>query len=76
MGFPRVSEVKASASNVGDLGQQDLLEKEMATHASILAWKIAWTEKPGGLNQVGRLELVTKQHQTMENTQSNNCVFH
>ena len=31
------------------LGQEDLLEKEMATHSSILAWKIPWTEKPGRL---------------------------
>ena len=34
---------------VESLGQEDLLEKEMATHCSILAWKIPWTEKPGGL---------------------------
>ena len=31
------------------LGQEDLLEKEMATHSSILAWKTPWTEEPGGL---------------------------
>ena len=31
------------------LGQEDPLEKEMATHSSILAWKIPWTEDPGGL---------------------------
>ena len=31
------------------LGQQDPLEKEMATHSSILAWRISWTEEPGGL---------------------------
>ena len=30
------------------LGQEDLLEKGMATHSSILAWKIPWTEEPGG----------------------------
>ena len=34
---------------VQSLGQKDLLEKEMATHSSILAWKISWTEEPGGL---------------------------
>ena len=34
---------------VQSLGQEDPLDKEMATHSSILAWKIAWTEKPGGL---------------------------
>ena len=38
---------------VQSLGQEDLLEKEMATHSSILAWKIPWTEEPGGLKSVG-----------------------
>ena len=35
------------------LGQEDPLEKGMATHSSILAWKIPWTEEPGGLGAVG-----------------------
>ena len=34
------------------LGQEDPLEKEMATHSSILAWKIPWTKEPGGLQSV------------------------
>ena len=34
---------------VQSLGQEDSLEKEMATHSSTLAWKIPWMEKPGGL---------------------------
>ena len=34
---------------VQSLGQEDPLEKEIATHSSILAWKIPWTEDPGGL---------------------------
>ena len=34
---------------VQSLGREDLLEKEMATHSSILAWKIPWMEEPGGL---------------------------
>ena len=34
---------------VPSLGQEDPLEKEMATYSSILAWKIPWTEEPGGL---------------------------
>ena len=38
---------------VQSLGQEDLLEKEMATHFSILAWRIPWTEEPGGLQSVG-----------------------
>ena len=36
-------------TQVPSLGQEDALEKEMATHSSILAWKIPWTEEPGGL---------------------------
>ena len=36
-------------TQVQSLGQEDPLEKEMATHSSILAWKIPWTEKPGRL---------------------------
>jgi len=35
------------------LGQEDPLEKEMATHSSILAWEIPWTEEPGGLPSMG-----------------------
>ena len=38
---------------VQSLGQKDPLEKKMATHSSILAWRIPWTEKPGGLQSVG-----------------------
>ena len=38
---------------VRSLGQEDPLEKEMATHSSVLAWKIPWTEEPGGLQFVG-----------------------
>ena len=36
-----------------NLGWEDPMEKEMATHYSILAWKISWTEKPGGLRSMG-----------------------
>ena len=35
------------------LGWEDLLEKEMATHSSILVWEMPWTEEPGGLQSVG-----------------------
>ena len=41
--------VKESACNVGDLGQEDSLEREMATHSSNLAWRIPWREEPGDL---------------------------
>jgi len=40
-------------TQVQSLGWENPLEKEMATHSSILAWKISWTEKPGGLQSVG-----------------------
>ena len=53
MDFPGDSDGKASAWNAGDpgsiSGSEDLLEKEMATHSSILAWKIPWTEESGRL---------------------------
>ena len=53
MDFPGDSDGKASACNAGDpgsiSGSEDLLEKEMATHSSILAWKIPWTEESGML---------------------------
>ena len=49
--------VKASVYNVGDwvrsLGLQDPLEKEMATHSTIFAWKMQWMEEPGRLQSVG-----------------------
>ena len=40
-------------TQVQSLGQEDLLEKEMATHSRILAWKIPWTEEPGRLQSMG-----------------------
>ena len=40
-------------TQVRSLGREDTLEKEMATHSSILAWRIPWTEEPGGLQSVG-----------------------
>ena len=56
-GFPGGSEDKASACNAGDPGSipglEDPQEKEMATHSSILAWRIPWTEEPGGLQSRG-----------------------
>ena len=40
-------------TRVQSLGQEDLLEKAMAPHSSTLAWKIPWTEEPGGLQSMG-----------------------
>ena len=49
--------VKNPPANAGDagsiLGSEDPLEKGMATHSSILAWEIPWTEEPGGLQSTG-----------------------
>ena len=52
-------------TQVQSLGWEDPLEKEMATHSSILAWRIQWTEEPGGLqfmeSKTVGYDLVTKQ---------------
>ena len=40
-------------TQVGSLGWEDPLEKGKATHSSILAWRILWTEEPGGLQSMG-----------------------
>ena len=42
---------------VRSLGREDPLEEEVATHSSILAWEIPWTEEPGGLQSMGLQEL-------------------
>ena len=44
-------------AQVQSLGQEDPLEKRMATHSSILAWRMPWTEEPGGYSLWGREEL-------------------
>ena len=57
MGFAGGSVVKNPPASAGDAGSipgwEDPLEKEMATHSSILAWKISWTEELGRLQSVG-----------------------
>ena len=52
--LPAMQETK-----VRSLGQEDLLEKKMATHSGILAWRIPWTEEPGRLQSMGSQELDT-----------------
>ena len=56
MGFPIGSDGKESTCNAGPrvqfLSQEDLLEKGMNTHSSILAWGIPWTEEPGELHSM------------------------
>ena len=56
---------------VWSLGQEDLLEKGMATHSSILAWRIPWTEEPGGLQSMG---LQRVRHDWVTNTHTMNLV--
>ena len=51
-GFPGFSVEKSLPANAGDTGD-DPLEEEMATHSSILTWRIQWTEEPGGLQSMG-----------------------
>ena len=57
MGFPGGSGVKnlpaIQETRVQSLGFKDPLEEGMATHSSILAWRIPWTEEPGGLWSIG-----------------------
>ena len=57
VGFPGVPGVKnplaKQETRVHSLGCRDSLEKETATHSSILAWEIPWTEGPGGLQSTG-----------------------
>ena len=57
MGFPCDSDGKESACHAGDrvesLDMENPLEKEMATHSIILAWRIPRTEEPGGLQSIG-----------------------
>ena len=56
MGFPGGSVIKnlpaMQEMQVGSLGRDDPLEGGMATHSSILAWRIPWTEEPGGLQSI------------------------
>ena len=48
-----VKNLPMQETQVQSLGQEDPLEKEMATHTSMLAWEISWTEDPGGLQSMG-----------------------
>ena len=63
MSFPGGSEVKnhvpVQETQVQSLGWEDPLEKETATHFSVLAWEVPWTEEPGGLQFKGSEESQT-----------------
>ena len=77
-GSPGGSAGKESTYNAGDsgfiTGLGRSLEKGMATHSSILAWEIPWTEEPGGLQSTGsqriRRDFATKEQQSLEITPS------
>ena len=64
---------------VQSLDWEDPLEEEMATHSSILAWRIQWTEQPGGLQSMGSqradYDLVTEKQQNLHYIQ-NIVLFH
>ena len=61
-GFPGGSVVKKPPASEGDmvqsLGQEDPLEKGTATHSSVLAWRIPWTEEPDGLQSKGSQRVI------------------
>jgi len=50
---PVVKNLPANEGDERDMGQEDSLKEGMATHSSILAWRIPWTEEPGGLKSIG-----------------------
>ena len=60
LGLPGGSDGKESACNAGDLGSilggEDPLEKGLVTCSSIVAWRIPWTQEPGGLQSMGHKE--------------------
>ena len=62
MGFLGGSVVKNLPANAGDMGWEDPLEKEMATHTTILAWEIPWAEEPGGYSPWSHRESDTTEH--------------
>ena len=51
-----VQNLPAMQETWGSLGQEDPLEEGMATHSSVRAWRISWTEEPGGLQSTGSQE--------------------
>ena len=65
---------------VQSLGQEDLLDEEMATHSSILAWRISWTEEPGGIQSMGlqrvRHNSATKQQQQTSQKNVHELITH
>ena len=52
------------------------LEEEMTTHSSIFAWRIAWTEEPGGLQSMGSSGVGHNKRDTHTHTHTHTCIFH
>ena len=79
-GFPGGSDSKESACNAGDPGSIPELGRSpgegMAIHSSILAWRIPWTEEPGGLQSVGHKESDTTERLTLPRILRLKSVFH
>ena len=80
LSFPSGSVVKnlpamqeTQETRIQSLGQEDPLKKEMATHSSILAWNILWTEEPGGLQSMGLQRI--RHDWTQPHTRYNNFVL-
>ena len=65
MGLPLWLSGKETTFNAGNEGQEDPLEEDMATHSSIRAWRIPWTEEPGGLESMGLQRGRHKQQQLL-----------
>ena len=63
-------------TRVWSLRREDTLEKEMATHSGILAWKIPWPEEPGRLKSMGRKELYVTEQLTLSQIISPTQIFH
>ena len=73
LGFTGASVVKKT--QVLSLGQEDSLEQEMATHSSILAWEISWTEEPGGLQSMGSQKSQTQLSNSTAITTNKEALF-
>ena len=58
----RLTMQETQETQIQSLGQKDPLQKEMATHSSILAWKITWRGDPGGPQSMGHKELDMTEH--------------
>ena len=62
-------------TGVQSLGREDSLEKGMATHSSILAWEMPWTEEPGGLQSMGSQRVGNNLAMKQQQQQLYVCVF-